>query len=218
MLWRGTPEIFVTLRGGWMDRWTDGRMDGWSDGRMDGWTDGRMDGWTDGRMKRWMDGQMDRWTDGAILVGASWLRRILNPAIAPTLTLVTFSPYGAQFTSKTYLSKSRLRCSTSCELDLNCSLYHASKTVTSFLVAQLTPKVLVCLLNKQSIPKSLRAEINCWFSHCNRSVKLRRPCFYHLKANKFTKKMLLSTKRCTWQNYGIAVTEKTILFQKRRQL
>jgi hypothetical protein len=60
----------------------------------------------------WMDGRTNRRTDEAILVGAAWMRRILNPAVAPTLTcfiLVTFSPYETQFNAKTYSSKSRLR-------------------------------------------------------------------------------------------------------------
>ena len=61
-------------------------------------------------------GRMDGWTDGltgeAILVGASWMRRNLNTAVATNLTyfiLVTFFPYRTQFTAMTYSSKNLLR-------------------------------------------------------------------------------------------------------------
>lgn len=102
-------------------------------GRMDGWTDEPTDGWSD---------------FSRCCVDA----KNPNTAIAPNLTyliLVTFSPYETQFTAKTYSSKSSSRWrSVSCGLEMNCSLYHASKTVTHFLIAQLTQKVLFCLIKK----------------------------------------------------------------------
>jgi len=59
-----------------------------------------------------MDGRTDGRADEAILVGAAWMRRTLNTAVAPTLSyfiLVTFSPHQTQFTAMTFHLKTLLR-------------------------------------------------------------------------------------------------------------